>query len=82
MMVELEDILGGLFAKIRPELEGISRMLFTLEARLDQGILCLEDFLLVKNQIARIRVEIEDLPLLAEGTTALQGCDTGAGVAS
>ena len=82
MAAELEDVVGHLFERLRPELAAISRKLFRLEGRIDRGFLTLKDFLQVKHEIALLRIAIEDLPLLASDTTALQGTDTGAGVAS
>jgi len=82
MAAELEDVVGRLFERLRPELASISRKLFRLEGRIDRGFLTLKDFLQVKHEIALLRIAIEDLPLLASDTTALQGTDTGTHVAS
>ncbi len=83
-MVEfgLEDLVGRTFEKLAPRLQEIAWKLFALEGSIDRGILTLEDFLGFKNQLARLRIAIEDLPVLVSDPKALMGGDVGAGVAS
>jgi len=81
-VAELEDIVGLTFEKLAPELAKIARRLFEIEGHVNQGLLTLESFLVLKHEIALVRLAIEDLPLLAADTKALAGGDVGAGVAS
>ena len=46
MMVEIEDLLGRIFARLRPNLEQIGFRLFRIESRIEAGILTPGSFLL------------------------------------
>ena len=77
----VEIIVSRLFDRLTPELERIAWKLFVIESRVSQGILCLEDFLSLRTDIRRVRVLVEDLPLVGS-PRSIMGGDVGTQVAS
>ena len=82
MMVELEDILGALFSRIKPDLERIGFRLFRIESHLEEGILTPASFLGLMHEIAELRFVIENLPLIPGDASKIIGAQVGVRMAS
>ena len=82
MMVELEDILGALFSRIKPDLERIGFRLFRIESHLEEGILTPASFLGLMREVVELRFVIENLPLIPGDASKIIGGQSGVRMAS
>ncbi len=77
MAAELEDILGGIFTRIKPDLERIGVRLFRIESVFKQGILDPPTFVLLRREIVDLRYTLENLELLPLDVTEIRGGQCG-----
>ena len=81
-MAELEDILGALFSRIKPDLERIGFRLFRIESHLEEGILTPGSFLGLMREVVELRFVIENLPLIPGDASKIIGAQVGVRTAS
>ena len=76
-MAELEDILGAVFFRIKPDLERIGIRLFRIESVLRRGILDPPTFVLLRREIVDLRYTLENLELLPGDVSQIRGGQCG-----
>ena len=82
ILVELEDVLGAVFSRIKPSLEKINFRLFRIQSTFKQGVLTPQAFIALRKELVDLRYTLEDLPLLPGDVTKIRGGQCGVDMAS
>ena len=82
MAAELEDVLGGIFSRIKPDLEKITFRLFEIESVFRRGILDPPTFVLLHREISDLRYTLENLELLPGDVSQIRGGQCGVDMGS
>ncbi len=78
----LEDVLGGIFSRIKPDIERIGVRLFRIESILRKGILDPPSFVLLRREIIDLRYTLENLELLPGDVSEIRGAQCGVDMGS
>ena len=82
ILVELEDLLGAVFSRIKPSLEKINFRLFRIQSIFKQGVLTPQAFIALRKELVDLRYTLEDLPLLPGDVTKIRGGQCGVDMGS